>query len=85
MISSRTENKIYAFLSILAIILIFGSFALVVDFLLKINKYIFSVNEQIVKEKTTILDKAGFNKLKEKLNADGMEEKKPSSEINTEE
>ncbi|MBU4338682.1 hypothetical protein KKB43_01120 [Patescibacteria group bacterium] len=68
MLNSRTKDKIYAFLSFLAIVLAIGSFAFVVNFLLQVNKYIFSVNEKIVKEKTTAVDKAGFENIKEKLN-----------------
>lgn len=67
MLSSRTKDKIYALLSFLSIILVIGSFAFTVNFLLEINKYIFSVNEKIVKEKTTVVDKAGFENIKEKL------------------
>jgi len=67
MLNSRTKDKIYAALSFLAIVLAIGSFALVVNFLLQINKYIFSVNDQIVKEKTTVMDKPGFESIKEKL------------------
>lgn len=69
MLSSRTKDKIYAFLSVLAIILIIGSFAAAANFLLQVNKYIFSVDEKIIKEKTTVLDKEGFAKIKEKLKA----------------
>ncbi|MBU3924867.1 hypothetical protein KJ854_02945 [Patescibacteria group bacterium] len=68
MLNSRTKDKIYAFLSFLAIVLAIGSFAFTVNFLLQVNKYIFSVNEKIVKEKTTAVDKAGFENIKEKLN-----------------
>lgn len=67
MANSRTKDKVYAFLSFLTIILVIGSFAAVVNFLLETNKYIFSVNEKIVKEKTTVVDKAGFENIKEKL------------------
>lgn len=65
MLSSRAKDKIYAFLSFLSIVLAIGSFVLTVDFLLQINKYIFKVNEQTIKEKTVVADKAGFEKIKE--------------------
>lgn len=68
MLNSRTKDRIYAFLSFLTIVLVVGSFALAVNFLLETNKYIFSVNEKIVKEKTTVVDKTGFENIKEKLN-----------------
>ncbi len=81
MISSRTKNKIYAVSSILVIILIIGSFAMVANFLLEINEYIFSVDEKIVKEKTTILDKANLDKIKAKIDSGAASEKKSPSEI----
>lgn len=67
MLNSRTKDKIYAFLSFLTIVLTIGSFAAVMKFLLDTNEYIFSVNEKIVEEKTIIVDKAGFESIKEKL------------------
>ncbi len=67
MLNSRIKNKIYAFLSFLTIVLAIGSFAVMVNFLLRTNKYIFSVNEKVIKEKTTVIDKAGFEIVKEKL------------------
>ncbi|MBU4350888.1 hypothetical protein KKH63_00950, partial [Patescibacteria group bacterium] len=67
MLNSRIKDKIYAFLSFLTIVLVIGSFAAAVNFLLETNEYIFSVNEKIVKEKTTLVDKAGFENIKEKL------------------
>lgn len=68
MLNSRIKDKIYAFLSFLTIILVIGSFVAVVNFLLETNKYIFNVNEKIVKEKTIVVDKMGFENIKEKLN-----------------
>lgn len=82
MLSSRTKDEIYAFLSILAIVLIIGSFAAAANFLLQINKYIFSVDEKIIREKTTVLDKEGFARIKEKLKA---KENKPAEIIQQEE
>lgn len=82
MLNSRTKDKIYAFLSFLAIVLAIGSFVLVVNFLLQINKYIFNLDEKIVKEKTTVMDKAGFENIREKLRlkeSGGAEE--PPAEI----
>ena len=65
--NSRLKNKIYAITSILCIVLAAGSFVYVVKFLFETNEYIFSVNEKTVKEKTIVADKAGFEKVKEKL------------------
>ena len=86
MLNSRTKDKIYALLSFLAIVLAIGSFVLTINFLLKINKYIFSVNQQTVKEKTTVVDKAGFETIKERLRLkkvdvkiQGAQEEKPAS------
>lgn len=72
MLDSRTKDKIYALLSFLAIVFVVGSFAVVVNFLIGTNKYIFSVNAAIVKEKTTVVDKAGFEKIIEKLKLKGV-------------
>ncbi len=81
MLNSRTKDKIYAFLSFLAIVSAIGSFVFAVSFLLETNKYIFSVNEKIVKEKTTVVDKAGFEIIKEKLNLkEGKSETAPQAE-----
>jgi len=67
MFSGETKKRIYAMVSIFTIILIIGSFALIVNFLAKTNDLIFSVDETTVKEKTTILDKANFEKIREKM------------------
>jgi hypothetical protein len=72
MMDSRTKDKIYAFLSFLVIVLVVGSFAFVTEFLMEINKYIFSVNEDTVKERTTVVDKAGFEKIIGKLQSKGV-------------
>lgn len=82
MLSSRTKDEIYVFLSILVIVLIIGSFAAAANFLMQINKYIFSVDEKIIKEKTTVLDREGFARIKEKLKA---KEYKPAEIIQQEE
>jgi hypothetical protein len=67
MLTSRTKDKIYAIVSFLTIILVIGSFAAVVNFLLETNEYIFSVNEKTVKEKTTVIDKDSFENIKARL------------------
>lgn len=72
MFNSRTKDKIYAFISFLAIVLLVGSFAFIVNFLLKMNNYVFNVSEEIVKEKTTVVDKAGFESIIKKMNERGV-------------
>jgi hypothetical protein len=67
MLNSKTKNKIYALISILAIISVIASFAATVKFLLEINNFIFSVDEKIVKDKTVLLDKERFFSIKDKL------------------
>lgn len=66
--NSQNKNKIYAFVSISVIILTVASFAATVGFLLKINKLVFNVDEKIIKEQTTVLNKEGFERIKNKLN-----------------
>lgn len=85
MLNSRMKDKIYAFLSFFSIVLAIGSFAAVANFLLETNKYIFSVNEKIVKEKTTTVNKAGFESIKARLSLkegksaeSSQEEEKPA-------
>lgn len=83
MLNSRIKDKIYAFLSFLAIVLAIGSFAFTVNFLMKVNKYIFSVNEQTVKAETISADKMGFEKIKEKLmTKEGGEERNIPADTN---
>lgn len=69
MLSSRNKNKIYALTSASVIIIVIGSFILAVNFLLGINKFVFSVDERIVKEKTTVFDSASYAQLKNKLDS----------------
>ena len=81
MFSGETKKRIYALVSIFTIILIIGSFALIVNFLAKTNDLIFSVDEMTVKEKTTVLDKANFEKIKEKMELRRVEYTEPVKTI----
>ena len=67
MIISQQKNKAYAIISILLVFLIAVSFIVTVNFLLKIENLAFNTDERIIKEKTTTLDKEGFEKIKVKL------------------
>ncbi len=67
MLSSQTKDKIYVSVSITLIILVIVSLAMAVNFFIKINRTLFSVNEKLIKERTTTADIAGYNQLKEKL------------------
>lgn len=66
--NSSNKNKIYAAISISVIILTAASFFAAVNFLLKINNLVFNVDEKIIKEQTTELNKDGFERIKSKLN-----------------
>ncbi len=65
---SSSKNKIYALVSIFVIVLTVMSFFEVTRFLLKINNLVFNVDQNIVKEQTTELNKNSFEKIKSKLN-----------------
>lgn len=64
----NNKNKIYAFVSISVVVLTAASFFAAVNFLLKINNLVFNVDKKIIKEQTTVLNKEGFEKIKNKLN-----------------
>lgn len=64
---SSSKNKIYALVSISVIILTVASFVAAISFLLKINNLVFNVDQNIINEQTTELDKDGFENIKNKL------------------
>lgn len=78
MFSGEMKKRIYALASIFTIILIGGSFALIVNFLVKTNDLIFSVDERTIKEKTIVLDKSDFEKIKEKMEQRKVEYMEPA-------
>lgn len=64
---SSSKNKIYAAVSISVIILTVASFGAAISFLLKINNLVFNVDQNIIKEQTTELNKNGFEHIRNKL------------------
>ncbi len=67
MLSGKTKNKIYAAASIAVFISIMVSFMAVVNFLVKINNIAFSIDEKLIKEKTTALNMEGYERIKDKI------------------
>jgi len=70
MLSGSIKNKIYALTSIFILIFLIASFALAVNFLVKINGLVFGVDEGLIEEKTTVLNIDGYNKIKNKVEND---------------
>ncbi|MBW6441232.1 hypothetical protein K0B03_04390 [Patescibacteria group bacterium] len=63
--NSKLKNNIYALTSISILILIIGSFALSLNFLIKINQQSSEIDMNIIKEHTTVLDFERYNGLKD--------------------
>lgn len=71
MLNGKIKKEIYALASIAIIILIVASFTAAMFFLLKINNLIFNVNDRLIRDKIMILDKSGFDKIKDNLSPSG--------------
>ncbi|MFZ2969650.1 MAG: hypothetical protein WA063_00730 [Minisyncoccia bacterium] len=69
MISSKIKNNIYALISLSTIIITVISFVFITSFLVKMNNSIFNVDSELVKEKNTVLNVSGYEKIRDKIKA----------------
>lgn len=69
MISSKIKNNIYALISLSTIIITVISFVFITSFLVKMNNSIFNVDNDLLKEKNTVLNVSGYEKIKDKIKA----------------
>ncbi len=67
MLNSHIKNNIYIITSFLVIMIIAISFIMTIDFFVKINDLVFSVDEKTIGEKTIRLDIDTYNKIKDRL------------------
>jgi len=71
MLSGKIKNQIYAIISASVIITIVASFILVMNFFMNINELISGVDEELIKEKTTVADMGSYNIIKDKIESKG--------------
>ncbi len=69
MISSKIKNNIYALISLSTIIITVISFVFITSFLVKMNNSIFNVDSELAKEKNTVLNVSGYEKIRDKIEA----------------
>lgn len=67
MISNKIKNNIYALISLSTIVITVISFVFITGFLVKINGLVINVDNKLVEEKNTVLNKSGYEKIKEKI------------------
>lgn len=76
MISNKIKNNIYALVSLSTIIITVISFVFITGFLVKINSLVVNVDNKLVEEKNTVLNRSGYEKIKKKI------EKSPVTSLN---
>ena len=67
MLNNKIKSRIYALASISVFAISIGSFVIFANFLIKINKLSFALDEKLIEEKTTVLDVDGYNEIKGKV------------------